>query len=74
METFAPVENSNLLYVDHIDGVRTNNKLSNLRWVTAKENMLFRHENWAEMSSIFEKLIQKYGYDDTKSKLLSLLE
>jgi len=24
--------------IDHIDGVRTNNKLSNLRWVTNKEN------------------------------------
>ena len=24
--------------VDHIDGIRTNNKLSNLRWVTHREN------------------------------------
>lgn len=27
-------------YIDHIDTVRTNNKATNLRWVTAKENSL----------------------------------
>ena len=29
----------NKLEIDHIDRVRTNNNLSNLRWVTHKENM-----------------------------------
>lgn len=28
-------------YVDHIDGDRTNNHVSNLRWVTGKENALY---------------------------------
>lgn len=27
-------------YIDHIDTVKTNNKVTNLRWVTAKENCL----------------------------------
>jgi hypothetical protein len=30
----------NLPQVDHIDGCRTNNRLDNLRWVTAKQNVL----------------------------------
>lgn len=28
-------------FVDHIDGCRTNNQVSNLRWVTSKENALY---------------------------------
>lgn len=74
LETFNPIENSHLFYVDHIDGKRNNNQLSNLRWVSAKENMLYKHENWSEISEIFEKLIQKYGYEETKTKLLNILE
>lgn len=31
----------NLPYVDHINGVRTDNKSINLRWCTAKENLNF---------------------------------
>lgn len=36
-ETFIPNPN-NLPEIDHIDAVRTNNKISNLRWVTRREN------------------------------------
>jgi hypothetical protein len=31
------------LYVDHIDGDKTNNNLSNLRYVTNSENLTFRN-------------------------------
>tara|TARA_R110001599_G_scaffold169777_1_gene359775 strand:+ start:2487 stop:2927 length:441 start_codon:yes stop_codon:yes gene_type:complete len=40
-ETFLPNDN-NLPQVDHIDRNRINNDISNLRWVTASENMLNR--------------------------------
>lgn len=74
METFFPKENSNVYYVDHIDGNRSNNALNNLRWVEASENLAFRNENWQIFGPIFQKLLQKYGYKETKDKLLSLLK
>lgn len=36
--TFQPVENMSQLEVDHINTVRSDNRLENLRWVTIKEN------------------------------------
>ena len=74
LETFKPIENSQLFFVDHINGRRKDNCLNNLRWVSAKENILYKHENWSEITDIFEKLVQKYGYADAKSKISALLD
>ena len=73
LETFYPIENSENYFVDHIDGKRTNNILSNLRWVSAEFNTLYRNDKWNELSPIILDIINKYGYDEALKKFNSLL-
>ena len=44
-ETFLNLDITSNLVVDHIDGDKTNNALSNLRIVTQKENLNFAKQN-----------------------------
>ena len=47
---FSPVEGMESLTVDHIDNNIENNHLSNLRWLTAEENLLraTSKEDWGK--------------------------
>lgn len=40
MLTFNPIENFNKLEVNHINGIKSDNRLKNLCWVTKRENMI----------------------------------
>lgn len=56
--TFLP-NNSTYKYVDHKDRNRFNNSLSNLRWVTSKENMDNRKDSVSIEGVPFQKYLDK---------------
>ena len=64
-QTFDPVENFETMVVDHINGIRTDNRLENLRWASSEENTLFMLKNREEITRETTRLIQKYGYNKT---------
>ena len=72
-ETFDPIEDSNNYVVDHINGIRTDNRIENLRWLTQRKNCEARDENFAKMNKNLQKLIQKYGYNGTNAIFKAIL-
>ena len=53
------------LVVDHINGVRDDNRLENLCMKTQSENLQARDENNKPLYDELRRLIIKYGYEET---------
>lgn len=72
LQSFNPQENWEELTVDHINGIRHDNRLVNLRWATMEENTaaLIQHRN--ELNKELTQLINKYGYEETLKLLQDL--
>lgn len=59
---FLGVPDDNSKQVDHIDHNKTNNSVSNLRWVTVKENNLNREmKAWSTNTTTNELYITRYN-------------
>lgn len=72
-ETFLDDFNFNLI-VDHINGVRDDNRVENLRMVTITENTRLGKDNTNEIYSLMRQILLKYGYEETKNKLKKIIE
>lgn len=72
MQSFCPREDYNDLTVDHINGVKTDNSLKNLRWCTSAENTLLMLTNRADLNKELTRIINIIGYEETLELLKTL--
>lgn len=68
------LENESQLVIDHINGKRDDNRLDNLRITTNLENIRTGKINQKNCQTLLAQLLLKFGYEETKNKLLKLLE
>ena len=72
VQSFNPVENFDEMTVDHINGIRTDNKLNNLRTVPKEENIQFMLMERGELNRELTRIIQTHGYDETLTILKTI--
>lgn len=73
--TFNPdlIEYEKDIQIDHINGIRSDNRLENLRAVSAIRNSQLRDENQNRIKTLTTELILKYGYEEAENKIKQLL-
>lgn len=65
LQTFNPIDSYELYTVDHINGIRSDNNLENLRWVTLEDNINAMITNRKDLNIELTRIIQKFGYEKT---------
>lgn len=73
METFVPIENSDKYVVDHINGIKSDNRLENLQWLTPEENVRKSGRDRSVINTQINELITLKGYEETSEILAELL-
>ena len=74
LENFNPIENMNEFQVNHIDGNKRNNNLSNLEWVTCSENLIHAHKIGLKNQSGERNNASKLTEEQVKEIINMLLE
>lgn len=72
LQSFHPIDNLDLYTVDHINGIRSDNNLTNLRWLSNEENIQYMIMQRKDLNKELTRLIQKYGYTGTLELLCGL--
>lgn len=62
--SFSPIDNCDKMTVDHIDGNRSNNILSNLRYASDLDNKGFMIEHRKEINKEITRILQNYSYEE----------
>lgn len=72
LQSFEPREDWQDLTVDHLNGIRSDNRLENLHWVEMEENARAMMQHRAELQKELTRIIQHKGYDETLAILRAL--
>ena len=72
-ETFLPDFDASLT-VDHINGIRYDNRVENLRMISRQENSQIKQIQYKEIYNLINQIIQLIGYEATKEKLDKIIE
>lgn len=67
------IPNEKDIVIDHINGIRNDNRIENLRALTRFGNAQARDENQGKIQTLITELVLKYGYDETYKKIQELL-
>ena len=70
--SFCPIDDPDNWTVNHINGIRSDNRPENLEWVSNENNIMEMLLHRSEMNKELTRIINKIGYNETLKLLQSL--